>query len=112
MKRLLIATLIFILSNTFEIKAFEGLHYRIIQSWEDTSVDNRFKQRSWWGFNRFSTLSECEAEMMKEIYNSRYSTNTIEVLNIYDDFEYRKVIYQKRNDGTLKVQWGCLDFKN
>ena len=29
-----------------------------------------------------------------------------------DDFEYRKVIYQKRNDGTLKVQWGCLDFKN
>ena len=112
MKRLLLASLIFILSNIFEIKAFEGLHYRIIQSWEDTSVDNRFKQRSWWGFNRFSTLSECEAEIMKEIYDSGYSTNTIKVLNIYDDFEYRKVIYQKRNDGTLKVQWGCLDFKN
>ena len=112
MKRLLLAPLIFLLSYAFEANASEGLHYRIIQSWEDTSIDNRFELRSWWEFNRFKTLSECEAEIIKKIYNPRYSTNTIKVLNNYDDFEDRKVIYQKRKDGTLQVQWGCIDFKN
>ena len=113
MKHLLLSPLIFIISSSsFKAYAFEGLHYRIIQTWDSNSNNNLILQRSWWKFNRFNTLRECEEAMMKRIYNSSYSTYTIKVLNNYDNFEYRKVIYQRRKDGTLQVQWGCLDFKN
>ena len=112
MKHLLLSPLIFIIYSSFKAYAFEGLHYRIIQTWFSNSNNNLILQRSWWKFNRFNTLRECEEAMMNRIYNSRYSSYTIKVFNNYNNFEYRKVIYQRRKDGTIQVQWGCVDFKN
>ena len=86
------------------------LKYRVIQSWQS---DKQIKLRSWWEKNLFHTLEECEKMMVSAFSgNDSYLIKKISVLNNYDEAEDRVILYLRRSDGTIQVQWLCVDFKS
>lgn len=89
--------------------------YHIIQSWQATG-DNHIRLNSYWADNSFSTLSLCEKNMLEEVYIGRagkykYEITTIETLNLNLETEERTTIYIRRDNGTIQVQFNCVDFK-
>ena len=109
-KLLIIFTLLF--SVMFSSTSYSTeLKYRIIQTWESDEI---IKHRSFWKENLFLSLEQCEKAMISAIVSNdiNYQIKTISILNVNNIFEERTILYKRRPDGTIQVQWGCLDFNS
>jgi hypothetical protein len=106
----------FILFFAFILISFPSLSsdrvYHIIQSWQDGDQNDEINIRSHWENNSYGSLSLCEKSMIKKFNaNNQYEITVSETLNVNDEFEEKIKLTIRRDDGTIQVQWICVDFK-